>query len=815
MLALFRCVAEAVAAKGFRGLADMVPGGQYLLDVSADAVNRLKKNREREQIREEVGKAARANVEEAKAAAKQVAREVVAANPADRLALELYLSQIPSAVRRSLRRPDDHHGRTIPIGHPVDKPADLVALLPTQLPRFRAGYRLSGGSGWTLVEPLGYGGFGEVWMANHPLVPDLRAVKFCTDDGARQSLKHEGTLVARVMRECRGAHVVRLMDADLAAETPWLAYEYVAGGDLTGFILSWQKLASGERLRRALDAGRVLAEAAGRFHTLSPPIVHRDLKPANVLVGEDGTLKITDFGIGGIVAAKTLAAATGVTNSTPTLTGSYTPLYASPQQRRGERPDPRDDVHALGVIAYQMLTGHLDSSPDMRAHEHLAAAGASQQLIGVIRDCVDSERTKRPANGTELARRLGALAPPPAPTVQLRPAPPVPLAASPVRGVTPLSVSAPQEPHLLASGPVAILVAGKLRERPANDPAADWVRGVGVPKSVTPEPGKVYSLKLRPSAKDADLDELPRLAAFRSLVGVDLTGCGRLTSEGYRRLSGLVQLQEMVAAQSSIDDAGLAAVRGLTNLQHLDLSETATGDAGLNHLLGIIRLRRLSLRATQVSDKGLSQLKALRNLEVIDLGRTAVQAVGLSHIQPGKIREFYAAGSQLTADAMHYIGIMPNLEVLRLDGSRAADDNSISSLPRLRNLRQLTAGATDLGDAGLAHIGRVTALRHLEVSGCQRVTDTGLTALAALPSLDTLDIGGTRVTDAGLAALGRLSVLRRLCLAGCSSITDNAMSSLRRLTRLEELDLTRTRVTGRGLVELERALSNCEVRHDS
>lgn len=142
-------------------------------------------------------------------------------------------------------------------------------------------------------------------------------------------------------------------------------FEYVVGGDLADRIREWSLLSQAERLGRVVTALSRLAEAVGRLHRLTQPVVHRDLKPSNVLFdAKTNHLRVTDFGIGGVAATATLKLErTG--QSTPGgrqmsyLRGSHTPLYSSPQQREGSDPDPRDDVHALGVIGYQMLTGQL------------------------------------------------------------------------------------------------------------------------------------------------------------------------------------------------------------------------------------------------------------------------------------------------------------------------------------------------------------------------------------------------------------------------------------------------------------------------
>ena len=141
MLVLFQCVAEAVMAKGVRGLADMVPGGNYLLDVAQEALRRLKERRQANQLKDEVLRAATATFEEIKQAAQEAAKEATkegappgpAASPTpieDRIALELYLTQIPGAVRQSLKRAEDPSGRSVPANFILNEPADLLKRLP-------------------------------------------------------------------------------------------------------------------------------------------------------------------------------------------------------------------------------------------------------------------------------------------------------------------------------------------------------------------------------------------------------------------------------------------------------------------------------------------------------------------------------------------------------------------------------------------------------------------------------------------------------------------------------------------------------------
>src|SRR5262249_32648647 len=89
----------------------------------------------------------------------------------------------------------------------------------------------------------------------------------------------------------------------------------------------------------------------------------------------------------------------------------YTPLYASPQQMAGAAPDPRDDVHALGVIWYQLLTGNLlRGRPGGKSWQrHFQGRGMSAAWLDLLMACMEEEPSDRPADGADLASRLGAL----------------------------------------------------------------------------------------------------------------------------------------------------------------------------------------------------------------------------------------------------------------------------------------------------------------------------------------------------------------------------------------------------------------------
>ena len=286
--------------------------------------------------------------------------------------------------------------------------------------RFRAGERPIPGVDLELVETLGVGGFGEVWKAVNPLVPNMRpvALKFCLDPEAQEFLRHEASTVAQVLRHGqRHEGIVSLLHTYLSSDPPALEYEFVAGGNLTDYVRSAAPGIGTLPLPAVGKVIRRLAEIVAFAHQADPPIVHRDLKPANILIErrkDKALLRIADFGIGGVAANRIIAQTTGSGKNDQIeamLKGARTPLYASPQQIAGKRPDPRDDVHGLGVIWYQLLVGDLTcGAPSGRKWaDSLRKRGMPSVALDVLNACFESRAEDRPADAGILLERLAAL----------------------------------------------------------------------------------------------------------------------------------------------------------------------------------------------------------------------------------------------------------------------------------------------------------------------------------------------------------------------------------------------------------------------
>jgi serine/threonine protein kinase len=616
---LFRCIGEAVCAQGLRGLAGVVPFGEVVYDVAREVLERFRQYQGEEEMRAALADAVQAAAQEVKDEARAVAHEVAAGQPPEiELRLADYLTQVPALIRQSFKRPTDARGLSLPARLALDRPEDLLSFLPARLPRFQPGDRPPGVGDWELVELLGVGGFGEVWKARHRFFDGIApvALKFCLDPAARDRLlKHEAGVLNQVMRHGRHPGIVPLLDAALGADPPCLKYEYVEGGDLSGLLREWADLPPAQRWPRATRVLAQLAHIVGVAHRLSPPIVHRDLKPANILMSlvpcplsleEDkgqgtrdkgqGTrdkgliLKITDFGIGSVAAQEAIresrqgtATRGGVLASS--LRGSHTPLYASPQQMRGDPPDVRDDVHALGVVWYQMLTGDLGSgAPTGLWAEDLEDAGLSRDLIRLLGACVAARPERRPRDAAALAEQLEALlaapAPPPAPPPRREPAPP-PLPATPA------------------------------------DPMRELLRGV----EATPF---LWLLDLtNKGIGDEGARALAALPALANRSTIILSGNG-IGDEGAKALAAsphVVNLSKLVLWDNHIGDEGvkaLAASPYLAALSTLDLGRNRVGDEGAIALASspfMTSLSALILVSNQIGDAGAAAIAASPYLE--------------------------------------------------------------------------------------------------------------------------------------------------------------------------------------------------------
>ena len=197
---------------------------------------------------------------------------------------------------------------------------------------------------WQITGTLGEGSVGDVYRGLDLDTGETVAIKLLKPDvmDAAPELLERFQREAVLLQQLNHPNIVRLLGAVEEDDLHYLIMEYMPGGTLRDLLHDSGPLP----VQRALEIGLDLADALIRAHRLS--IVHRDLKPANVLLADDGTPRLTDFGIARVGDTSTIT-------QTGTLVGTLN--YLSPEACRGQPLDARSDIWSFGVMLFELLTG--------------------------------------------------------------------------------------------------------------------------------------------------------------------------------------------------------------------------------------------------------------------------------------------------------------------------------------------------------------------------------------------------------------------------------------------------------------------------
>jgi serine/threonine-protein kinase len=277
-------------------------------------------------------------------------------------------------------------------------------------------------SGYVRVEEIARGGMGHVDLVlrQEGSFRRLYAMK-----RLNQSLREDPELIAMFLDEARVAglirhqNVVSVLDVGEDDEGPFLVMDFVDGLPLSEVFREHESVHEKLPVQVAIDIIRQVAEALHAAHELSShdgqalSVVHRDVSPHNVLLGFDGTVKLTDFGV-----AKALGRQTATT--TDVLKGKVS--YMSPEQLRFEELDRRSDLFSLGVVLYELLAlerlyFHPDVSKSARAVLDDPPPDIGEKrgdvpdaLVMLLFDLLAKQKEHRPATAKEVADRLQEIA---------------------------------------------------------------------------------------------------------------------------------------------------------------------------------------------------------------------------------------------------------------------------------------------------------------------------------------------------------------------------------------------------------------------
>src|SRR4051812_6712427 len=196
---------------------------------------------------------------------------------------------------------------------------------------------------YRLDAQIGSGGMSTVYRAFDTTLERTVAVKLMHREIAADSAQLERfRREARAVAQFSHPHIVGVIDAGEDDGRPYIVFEYVEGETLKDRIRRCGRLPVDEALAYAIEIARALASAHARG------IVHRDIKPQNVLIDEEGSAKVTDFGIARSLDEEGLTADGRVLGTTD---------YVSPEQALGHAVNGQSDLYSLGVVLFEMLTG--------------------------------------------------------------------------------------------------------------------------------------------------------------------------------------------------------------------------------------------------------------------------------------------------------------------------------------------------------------------------------------------------------------------------------------------------------------------------
>jgi eukaryotic-like serine/threonine-protein kinase len=223
---------------------------------------------------------------------------------------------------------------------------------------------------------IGTGGMSAVYRAFDTVLERQVAIKqLHRDHAADESQIERFRREARAVAQLNHPHVVGVIDVGSDGGSPYIVFEYVEGETLKDRIRRHGSLEVSEAVAYAIEIARALGAAHERG------IVHRDVKPQNVLIDEEGSAKVTDFGIARTLGLEGLTAEGRVLGTTD---------YVSPEQALGHQVTGQSDIYSLGVVLFEMLTGRVPFSGENQVSVAMKHVREDMPDVQVLRPEVSS-----------------------------------------------------------------------------------------------------------------------------------------------------------------------------------------------------------------------------------------------------------------------------------------------------------------------------------------------------------------------------------------------------------------------------------------
>jgi serine/threonine-protein kinase len=372
---------------------------------------------------------------------------------------------------------------------------------------------------YRILEPLGRGGMASVYKAYEAALDRYVALKvlpgeFLHDETFAERFRREAKVVARLEHP----NIIPIHAFGIEGGIPWMAMRLISGGALSSLL-------RGGRLthERIITILRGVADALDYAH--GKGVVHRDVKPQNILLDEAERVYLADFGIAKMVEGS------GALTQTGMITG--TPQYMAPEQATGQPVDQRVDIYALGVVAYEMLTGAVPFAADTPVAvlmKHVTepmpippASTVPEPLVRALLKGMAKKPEERWASAGAFVRALerglsevptaslpvATTAAVPVPT--LRPAPTMPppgpttrRSAAPVRAGAGAGLVLGVLAVVVIAGGVGFFALSRSGSAPKATTASVTSSGTALTASVAPAPAPSARIEVPPSAAPAE-----------------------------------------------------------------------------------------------------------------------------------------------------------------------------------------------------------------------------------------------------------------------------------------------------------------------
>jgi len=551
-----------------------------------------------------------------------------------------------------------------------------------------------------IVQCLGQGGMGAVYKAVQRELDRTVAIKIlpreiAADAEFSERFRREASALASLDHP----NIVRLFDFGQREGLAYFVMEFVDGVDLS------RRIASGTV--PVNDAFGIVSQLCDALqHSHGRGVVHRDIKPANILITRDGRVKVADFGLARLVHPG--AADYGLTRTNATL---GTPRYMAPEQMAGASgSDHRVDIYALGVVLYELLTGHMPVGHFDAPSEKVAAL--NPRIDEVVLRALNAEPERRYATAEEVKSSLREAIERPAPTRQEQ-----------ARRLALRVLVASLAAAVLGGGAVLVWVTRSTRA----------TSGVTAPvSSLALSSGKLVALGSIDAASFPYAGQ-PALkvsvAAARNEFGLVLRADGTVLAWGDNRFGqtsvpqGLREVVAIAAGQGAKSAHALALSAGGTVAGWGDNTfDQATPPTGLTgvvaiaagelHSLALTREGRLVAWGNSASPAGvvpenLAPANAIAaganfNLALLTDGR--VGAWGLNDAGQCRVPQVSAQVVEITAGSRHAIARLDNGRVIAWGDNGAKQCDVPANLPRASAVFAGGDGSAALDQSGRLHV---------------------------------------------------------------------------------------------------------------